>query len=60
MARLVGTHVGEGRPLDNDEAARLINIILDNTPASAPARPQTTEGPKSLSDIFPVSVLAAA
>lgn len=47
-----------GGALTNDEAATLIAMILANTSTSAPARVAVPDSPKSLSDIFPVAVLA--
>lgn len=44
--------------LSNDEAAALIAIILANTSTSAPSRMSVPNSPRSLADIFPVSVLA--
>ena len=45
-------------PLTNVEAAALIGIILENTSTSAPSRVKVPDSPKSLTDIFPVHVLA--
>lgn len=59
MTRSVSTR-GVDKPLDNAEAAALINIILDNTTTSAPTRAKVQNTSRSLADIFPVSVLAAA
>lgn len=45
--------------LSNDEAAALIEMILANTnTSSVSARVVVPESPRSLADIFPVSVLA--
>lgn len=47
-------------PLSNDEAAKLIGIILANTSTSAPSRVKVPDSPQSLTDLFPVAVLAEA
>ncbi|HEY6020520.1 MAG TPA: hypothetical protein VIY48_11725 [Candidatus Paceibacterota bacterium] len=47
-----------GGALTNDEAAALIGMILANTSTAAPVKIVVPDSPKSLTDLFPVALLA--
>ena len=49
--------VQSGGALTNAEAAALIEIILANT-STQPVKVSVPDSPKSLTDLFPVAVLA--